>query len=250
MRASRLRAPHWKRETPKKQPEGGDDAQAMLQALAANIERHAADVLRGDVRAQCGVPIRTGYAAPAAGSDRAWRYAVDGCQVWCVLDAQSQRSLLESVLDGPGATTLTTVERTIIAESLARMLGASGPTHRLSEEARERPPAAGMWRCDVDLCSVRHGRTAIALFAAAKSEPAPTSVPAPHVRDVPLDVRAQLAPVSIALHAMQAWHIGSTVRVADGLAARARLTIERIGVAGGDLGTSAGRRAIRLADLT
>ncbi len=249
MSASRLRAPHWKRETPKKQPERGDDAPAMLQALAVNIERRVVDALHSDVRAQCGVPIRTGYAAPAAGSDRAWRYAVDGCQVWCVLDAQSQRSLLESVLDGPGAMIFTSVERTIIAESLARVLGASGPTHRLSEEPRERPPVAGMWRCDIDLCSVRHGRATVALFAAAKSEPAMSSGPAPHVHDVPLDVRAQLAPVSIALHAMQEWRIGSTVRVADGLAARAKLTIERIGVAGGDLGTSAGRRAIRLADL-
>lgn len=242
----RVRTPGWNKPGHRRPPSIKDDAPDVLQSLAEGIDARARDMARCELRTTYRPATLGGYVEQEAAGDRIWRLLVGDKPIWCVLDARSQRSLLEFVLGGPGAPTLTSVERTIISESLSSLLSASN--QKMSEEHQERPPARGMWRCSIDLVGARPGRSTIQLFAAAAlAPPTPPAQPL-QIRAVPIDLRVELAPMTFALRRMREWCPGSIIPVSAFGRSQAQLKVDRMVVAIGELGMCDGKRAVRLAN--
>lgn len=242
----RVRTPGWSRPGRHRPSSTKDDAPEVLQLLAEGVDARARDMARCELRTTYRPATLEGYAEQEAAGDRVWRFLVEDKLIWCVLDARSQRSLLEFVLGGPGAPTLTPVERTIVSESLSCLLGVSN--QKMTEEHQERPPARGMWRCAIDLVGARPGRSTIQLFAAAALAP-PTPPPQPlQIRAVPIDLRVELAPMTFALRSMREWCPGSVIPVGASGRSKAQLRVDRMLVAIGELGVCDGKRAVRLAN--
>lgn len=242
----RMRTPGWSKPGRHRPLSIKDDVPDVLRSLAEGVDARARDVARCELRTTYRPATLGGYVEQEEAGDRVWRLLVEDKPIWCVLDARSQRALLEFVLGGPGAPTLTSVERTIVSESLSCLLGASN--QKMSEEHQERPPASGMWRCSIDLAGARPGRSTIQLFAAAAlAPPTPPAQPL-QVRAVPIDLRVELAPMTFALRSMQEWCPGSIIPVGASGRSQAQLKVDRMLVAIGELGMCDGKRAVRLAN--
>jgi hypothetical protein len=158
-------------------------------------------------------PERSGY-APGLEGDRAWQVAEGATVVWCIVDAAAQAALLEAVLGGPGAERPTSIERSIVGETMERLFAHdSGSGSRIAEVARERPIEAEWWRCNVDL-TPRRGRSAtLQLFAPPTQAVDPPTGAAPDLRAVPIFVSVETAPISIPLAHVLAWTPGALVQL-------------------------------------
>lgn len=166
--------------------------------------------------------------------------------VWCTLDDVAARALLEVVLRGPAAARPTALERAIVKETMERFL-VSGD--RLwEEEARCRPPETRIWRCEISISSPPMLVAKLVLVAPVSSPPAPPAARV-DVRHVLLPLSATLSPVSVQLSEIMRWRAGAIVAIERGPAVVVRLSAGATIVATGRLGSSLGRRAIRIGPL-
>jgi hypothetical protein len=176
-------------------------------------------------------------------SDRAWRTEGPGADALCVLSSDAQRSLLEFVLDGPGAAAPTAVERTIIGECVDQLLVAA--SRSAWREITVPEECSGVWRCDA-LLSREGGRVArFYLYTRAAAVLPPAARPL--IGEVPLKLTAVLPPLSATLGLISGWEPGAILPLRTaGDEPDVRLTIQNGPVAFGVLGSAEGRRAVRL----
>lgn len=219
MRRTSLRRPSWPRAGSRVR--NAPSAPVVLEELSRRIADNAADALRRRMDVAYAQPERGGY-APSPLGDRAWRVALTGSDVWCIVGFESQAALLEAVLGGPGAERPTSIERAIVAETMERLfLRAGSPESQLAECESERPLHEPWWRCNVDL-TPRRGRSAtLELFAppgpADRSNPlAGNAGEAPDVHPVPLSLTVEVAPVAITLSDILRWRPGAIVPLPRG----------------------------------
>jgi hypothetical protein len=183
----------------------------VLDVLSRRIADNAPVAVRRRMDVAFAEPERSGY-APALDGDRAWQVAECETVVWCVVDARAQSALLEAVLGGPGAERPTSIERTIVGETMERLFANETLAgSRIAEAGRERPTDADWWRCNVDL-TPRRGRSAtLQLFAPPTPADDPTAGAPPDLRAVPIFVSVETAPISIPLAHVLAWASGTLV---------------------------------------
>ncbi len=157
---------------------------------------------------------RRGYADIAAIADRAWRVTHDRCEFFCVLDDASERTLLGWIVGGAPTRVLSSIERSIVAEAIRRLL-ATWPEDGhagIREETRVRPPVES-WRCDLQLSARGRQRAVLQLFAACVSGwPPQAATGRPDLSEMTLQVRATLPGVAC-LGEIKAWRPGSLLRL-------------------------------------
>ncbi|HEV2908541.1 MAG TPA: FliM/FliN family flagellar motor C-terminal domain-containing protein [Candidatus Eremiobacteraceae bacterium] len=160
-----------------------------------------------------------------------------------MLSSDAQRSLLEFVLDGPGAAAPTAVERTIIGECVDQLLVAA--SRSAWREIAVPEECDGVWRCDAAL-SHEGGRMARFYLYTRAAAVLPPPV-RPLIGEVPLELMAVLRPLSTTLGLMSGWEPGVILPLhAVDVEPEVRLTINHGPVAFGVLGSAEGRRAVRL----
>ena len=177
------------------------------------------------------------------GAERVWCAGAGQDQIWCILSEMSQRALLEHVLSGPGASTPTAVERTIVAECVDRLL--SSPGCKAWNEIGTSPPPGELWCCSVDIGGSNGKIASLLLAAIAQAEP----VASTHVclDDVPIDLVARIEDIVVPLHEVAGWAEGSVLplgRPATDL--RAVLASNHGPLLVSRVGTSKGKRSIRV----
>jgi hypothetical protein len=219
-----------------------DHGPEFLERIVRAAAVQCREVLRRPIEITYTPPMR--YERVEFGhSDRVWRTEGPEGDALCVLSSDAQRSLLEFVLDGPGAAAPTAVERTIIGECIDQLLVAAS---RLAWREIEVPEECnGAWRCDAAL-SHEGGRAArLYLYTRAAAVVPPPA--RPRIGEVPLELTAVLRPLTATLGLMSGWEPGTILPLnAVGAEPDVRLTIHRGPVAFGVLGSAEGRRAVRL----
>jgi hypothetical protein len=188
-----------------------------------------------------------------APDDRVWRARVVDRDLWCIIDAPSQRTLLEFILAGPGSPSPTAVERAIVAESVSRLFDLESPQERFAfrEERSLRPPVASMWRSNVDLSDASGRCATLQLFATIVEAPLPPQAPvAVDVADIPLAVISALEPIGVRLAELVEWEAGAVIPL-DKSMDRLRVTMSAgpAMLAIGVLGSVGTKRAIRVSSL-
>jgi flagellar motor switch/type III secretory pathway protein FliN len=211
MKRALLRRPSWPRAG--SIARGGRSAPSVLEQLGRRIADNALEAVRRRMDVAYAEPQRGGY-EPAPGGDRAWRVADADSIVWCVVDLASQAALLEAVLGGPGAARPTSIERTIVGETVERLFRRDDPSaNPLVECERERPLHGDWWRCNVDL-TPRKGRSAtLQLFAppAAEENSSHATAARPDLRTVPIPLSVEIAPIPVSVADILAWSPGAIV---------------------------------------
>jgi len=223
-----------------------DPAPAVLAGIAARVVSHAAETLRRRVSATHEGPIRGSW--PVVHDDvsaQTWHSDEgDGLDVWCAIDGDAVRNLLEIVLGGPAAPKPTTLERGIIRETVDRLL-TSG--ERLWEErGSPRFSLTAGWLCPILIVDAGGIRAHLDLYAPAIVEP-PAPIPAlVDVRDVPVSLSATLPPLAVRVDAVAAWRTGTVVTLVGAADASVGLYAGASRIAAGKLGSVRGKRALRI----
>ena len=208
----RARRPAWLRSVRRRAEYDDGEGPRMLSLLARRIGDRASLVARRKVAVEYSAPVRDCYRS--APNDRAWRSEQAGRALWCIVDATSQRVLLEFVLAGPGAPSPTAVEQSIVAEAVRRLLDVESGDQRLAlrEDRALRPEQASLWRSNIDIVDALGQRATLQLLLAiADQPPPPQSAAAVDVGRVPLEVRCSLEPVRVSLSEVTAWKGGDLV---------------------------------------
>jgi hypothetical protein len=191
-----------------------DDAGRSLRAFARGVVLRAHEIIETCAAVSHGPIEFRGYTDVADIADRAWRFRYDRCEMFCVVNEASERLLLGWIIGGrPAVPALSPIERSIVGESMRRMLGlaANGAPLDIEEEPRVRPRDRS-WRCDVQLSSVDTERATIQLFTQCALSP--QALPChPDLRDVALQLRAALPGVACALCDVWEWRSGSLLRL-------------------------------------
>ncbi len=243
----RKRKRTWVPRAPKRVDEAAIDGDGMaLAALAASACRHAGALIAASLSASAGPVDRRGYEDRTAIMDRAWRVGAAAREFWWIIDESSQRRLLACVIGGSPAQSTSAVERTIVAETVARLASCGNSTAlRCDEELRARP-LGSMWRCDIELTQPPAGTAVLSIFTARRA--APARLPRPiDLRAVALGMNAELRPVRVRVGDLLRWRAGTVLelhRSADELSANLRLSPTV--TASGWLGVVSGNRAVRL----
>lgn len=244
---SRKRTRTWVPRAPKRVDESVIDADGLaLAALAASACRHAGAAVSPLLSATAGPVDRREYEDRTAIMDRAWRCCAAGREFWWIIDESSQRRLLACVIGGSPAQSTSAVERTIVAETVARLASCGNAAQlRCHEELRVRP-LGSMWHCDIELTQPPIGTAVFSIFTARTV--APALLPGPiDLREVPLGVYAELAPMRVRVGELLRWRAGAVIELqrSDGeLSAELRLSPSV--TASGSLGLVSGNRAVRL----
>jgi len=247
-RARLANRPLWPRPGRRNRRADDTDGPILLSNLARTIDERVSLVTRLRVTVEYSLIERDEY-RPSAG-DRAFFSASHGREVWCVVDAPSQRALLELVLGGPAARAFTSVEKSIAAESVRRLLETPDARSRCAlKEAGDERPSGSQWRSNADLVGPS-GRATLQLFVSVEQPPAPEPAALRiDVGSVPLSVSAWLVPTRVRLADVLAWRESSLFFIET---ARGGIDLQlRVGslfVAAGRLGVSNGRRAALVAD--
>lgn len=190
---------------------------------------------------------RSAYAA-APNGDRAWCGRFERGQWWCVVGESSQRGLLELILGGPGATTRTAVEHTIIAEFVERLLAVT-PCGHAREEHCARPASRSTWRCNVDLTRRGSWCATLQLFAECNDVAVPPGVQ-PDLSRIPLVVTAAFSGIRTTLQELPHWRPGSLVPLGWTLPRVMLATgAGRRALAAGEWGRSGQARCIRISEV-
>src|ERR1700680_1233437 len=229
-----------------------DEAGRSLRTLARGVVLRAHEIIEGCAAASHGPVEFRGYTDVADIADRAWRLCYDRRETFCVVNEASERMLLGWIVGGrPSVPAPSTIERSIVAESLRRMLSiaATAPLE-LEHEPRIRPRERS-WRCDVHLNGVHAERATIQLFTeCALTSQRKVLTSQPDIRDVGLQLRAALPGVTCALSDVWEWRSGSLLQlqrsdrnISVGLYASGH----RVALA--QLGTVFGDRAVKLVAL-
>jgi hypothetical protein len=239
---SRLRRPTLRRAPPRLKP-SSDHGPEFLERLVRAAAARCRDVLRRAIDLTYTPPTRC-ERIDFDHSDRVWRTEEPEGDALCVMSSDAQRSLLEFVLDGPGAAAPTAVERTIIGECVDRLLVAASRSP-WREIAVPEECGDGAWRCDAAL-SREGGRLArFYLYTRAAAVLPPPA--RPPIGGVPLELTAVLQPLSATLGLMSGLEPGVIIPLsAAGVETHVRLTIHHGPVAFGVLGSAEGKRAVRL----
>ncbi|MDQ6767703.1 MAG: FliM/FliN family flagellar motor switch protein [Candidatus Eremiobacteraeota bacterium] len=236
----------------KKPPEAVDGTARALEGLARAVLAHVSNVVTVCTMASLGPLNKRGYADCAEVADRAWRIAHDQLEIFCVIDDASERTLLGWIVGASPSRVLSSIERSIIAESIRRLVTTSlvGSRVEFRDEPRVRP-TSGAWRCDVGLHGPGKAIVTLQFFAECASLPQPSPVVCrPNLRNVALHLRAVLPAVACSLQDVRAWHCGSLMRLQ-----RPERDVEVTLYAGGrrlataQLGTVFGERTLKLVRL-
>lgn len=245
-----LRRPGWRtlRPTTFEDTKG----RALLTSLARRIASNAPGVVRRRVIVQHSCVQRDAYRD--APDDRAWRGESQGRDIWCIIDARSQRGLLEFVLAGPGAPSPTSVERSIVAESVCRLFETASAAHSgMCEERTRRPPPADLCRCNVDLIdAVNRTVTLQLLTPIVEPQPPPKAAVSAglDIGRVRIPLAASLDPLGVRLNELVRWAPGSLVDL-DACAAdlRVRVNAGAKALAWGAFGSVGSHRAVRITSV-
>ncbi|HEV2037479.1 MAG TPA: FliM/FliN family flagellar motor C-terminal domain-containing protein [Candidatus Eremiobacteraceae bacterium] len=236
----------------KKSHEAVDETARALERLARAILAHVSQVITACTLASLGPLNKQGYADCPEVSDRAWRITHDQLEIFCVIDDVSERTLFGWIVGASPSRVLSSIERSIIAESIRRLVTTSlvGSHVEFRDEPRVRP-TAGAWRCDVGLHGPGKATVTLQFFAECASPPQPSAVVCrPNLRNVALHLRAVLPAVVCSLHDVRAWRSGSLMRLQ-----RSERDVEVTLYAGGrrlataQLGTVFGERTLKLVSL-
>mgnify|MGYP001250112068 CR=1 FL=1 len=240
----RRRRPCWPRPGGRSSAAGDLGGPALLGAIARTVDDRAPEVAKTRVVVRHAPIERDRYRT--ARDDRAWRAAVGGREFWCVMDAASQRVLLEFVLAGPASAVLTAVERSIVADALLRLLDPHLGTEsgRLREEFDARP-AGDFWRCNIDLCDRAGSRATLQAFVAI-DDPPPARPAALEIGSVPIRIEATLPPIGMRLDDILAWQTQSHVRLTDAADLVAELSAGDAKLAEARLGSVGTKRALHV----
>jgi flagellar motor switch/type III secretory pathway protein FliN len=244
----RARRPAWTRGARKAAPAHDADGPDLLTSLARRISDRAALVSRRRVNVEYSRPVRDCYRT--APNDRAWRADYRDRVLWCIADATSQRVLLEYILAGPGAATPTSVEQSIVAESICRLVDTDTNEERivLREERALRPPQPSLWRSNVDIVDGSERRATLQLLLSVADPPAPPQASAMvEIARVPLRLGASLEPFRVRLSEVAAWTPGEIVALACTTPSlRVDIIAGATMLAHGRLGSAGVWRAVRL----
>jgi len=230
-----------------------DEAGRSLRALARGVVLRAHEIIEACAAASHGPIEFRGYTDVADIADRAWRFRYDHCEMFCVVNEASERLLLGWIIGGrPAVPALSPIERSIVGESMRRMLSiaANASPLEIEEEPRVRPRDRS-WRCDVQLSSIDAERATIQLFTHCALSPQTKTLPChPDIRDVALQLRAALPGVACALSEVWEWRSGSLLRLQrSGRDISVGLYAGGHRVALAQLGTVFGDRAVKLVAL-
>jgi hypothetical protein len=239
-RAARLRLPSW-RKAARRRPAQVDGGPLLLGRIGRAVAARASEFLTSDAEVTLS-PLERKFVSAFNDTRRAWRHVEDERIVWCTADEESQRALLEWVLDGPGASVPTAVEKTIVAECVERLLSASAgswaeaPVHDIAHEEA--------WHGVIDVCGLsRVARLELQVRADAGA----AIGPAPRVDEVPLRLAGRLGPFRVTIGDLVNLRQGSSLALGVATTSPpALLCIERGPAISGALGVVDGRRAIRL----
>ena len=238
--------------TTNKEPEI-DEAGHSLRNVARGVVLRAREIIDACSAASHGPIECRGYSDVAHIADRAWRFSYDRREMFCVLDDASERLLLGWLVGGcHSVRALSTIERSIVAESMRQLLGvaAHGAPLEIHEEPRVRPHDRS-WRCDAQLSGADRERATIQLFTeCAPPSQSKTLVCQPDLRDVALQLRATLPGIACALAEVWEWRSGSLLRLQRSdrdisvsvYAGRRRVALAQLGTVFGD-------RAVKLVAL-
>jgi hypothetical protein len=188
--------------------------------------------------------------APNRSGDRlehAWRLRFEGHEIWCIADDVCQRALLGCILGSVPSNDLTSIERSIVAESICRLLALDGV-----EAGPEEAPArlAETWSCNADIVSSGQAAARLLLCTAILKPQATVSHARVELGEVSLRLRAALPGLSVRLGDVLGWAPGSSVPLrceSAALVAAVYVGARRLG--SGTLGSVLGERALRLTAL-
>ena len=241
-----MNKPAWPTIVRRPQSSPADAAPALLAQLAIAIESRASDIFRGRACVSHERPIRGPWSSvDDKRAAHAWHSdAGDGIDVWCVVDDESVRALLELVLGGPGALKPTALERGITRETIERLLSSCD---RLWEERSVAALSTNRgWQCRVAVVAARGDRAELSLFAPAVEDPPPPTVARVDLRKVPMTLTASLPAIDVRVDSIASWRCGTIVELGRGTSAPVSLCAGTVHLGAGRLGILRGRRALRL----
>ncbi len=240
-----MNKPTWPRLRARSTQERRDPAPAILTRLAHDVEARAIDVMRGRASASHDAPARGAWLSSDRGDAQTWHSdAGDGVDIWCAIDSADARALLEIVLGGPGAPKPTSLERSIVCETVERVLSS---TSRVWEErTAARFPSTAGWLCKVTIAAACGKPAVLCFYAPAADEPPAPIVQRVDLRDVPVTLTAALPPTEIRVHAIAGWRAGSIVTLGCVADSAIDLFAGSTCMASGSLGAVRGRRAVRI----
>jgi hypothetical protein len=220
-----------------------------LEKLARNVLTGAPRIINACATVSHGPIECRGYTEKPELADRVWRFTHDHRDMFCVLDEHSERTLLGWIVGGLPACPPSEIERSIVAESIKRLLDFS-PDEALSEtrgELRMRPPDRA-WSCDIEMLSNDGQRAKLQFFTECAPIPqSPSFVCHADLRNVVLHLRATLPGFECALAEVSAWHSGSVLRFQRPKSAiSVGLYVGRRRVAVAHLGAVYGERVVKL----
>lgn len=239
----RWRPPVWhdRRVT---QPDGAAQA---LQSYARRVQTGFVRLGLSAARLTCTPVQHAARCSPAERLERAWRLRFEGHEIWCIADDVGQRALLGCILGSVPSNDLTSIERSIVAESICRLLALDG-----IEAGPEEAPArlAEVWSCDADIVSPGLAAARLLLCTAILKPQATVANAKVELGQVPLRLRAALPGLSVRLGDVLGWAPGSSVPLRcepAALVAAVYVGARRLG--SGTLGSVLGERALRLTAL-
>ncbi len=236
---ARVRLPSW-RKGARRQPARVDRGPLLLGRIRRAVASRAPEFLRSDTEVTLS-PLQRRFVS-CNGARRAWRHEEDDRVVWCVADEESQRALLEWVLDGPGAVVPTAVEKTIVAECIERLL--SGSAGSWTEADQHEIDDEEAWH---GVLNLRGPSAAARLELHVRADAEAAVGAAPHVDDVPLSLEGRLAPFRVTIGDLAHLRQGSSLAMSIATTAPPALLCLTGGPAmSGTLGVVNGCRAIRL----
>ncbi len=237
------------RLTARVRPTPPDDGCRRLTVFAAGLIRRAPAVVQGVVSATHDAVGLAGYVDDPAVEDRAWVCRDRDAEVFCILDADGERSLLGLVVGSPPAGRLSALERRIVGDVMARLIGQSCDVQSPVREELRKRPGGQTWCCCVELSGRQNPAVRIRLFC-PRAVPPPVPDLRPAISRIPVALRA-LAPVAPArLAAVNAWRPGLALRIAPSphlLSAVLYVAGQRIARA--HAGAMAEQRAVRITDV-
>lgn len=201
--------------TPAKTTPAIDEAALSLRSLAQGVVLRAHEIV-GACAAASHSPVEFCSYGEVKEPARTWRIKYDRREMTCALSDASERQLLGWIIgSGVSASGLSPIERSIVEESLRRMLSiaAQGTPVNMEEEQRVLLGERG-WHCYVHLSGVEAERVTIQLHArCALSAPAKMLPCRPDIRNVAVHLRAALPSVGCLLSDVLDWRTGSLLRL-------------------------------------
>jgi len=222
-----------------------DPAVAILDHVAAGIQRRAPDVLRVPAAVEVDRPEKSIWPVDRRPHRRVWRCEADrGIRLWMTLDDDAVRALLAIVLGGPASERMTQLEREIVKETVERLSAGAGLCWE--ETATELQLEGPVWRSAIRILASETSFL-VEIFAPAARQESSSPVPCIDGSRIPLRLTASILRTDTPLQTVAAWQPGLTVRLcSQGDPAPVALYAGPALIARGLLGVSQSRRAIRI----